>query len=361
MRKATAITATILLSGLGLSACGRSGAADPRLEAPLVRTVVVGVSADAGEQLTGTVKARVESDLGFREAGKIAERLVDPGQSVRKGQPLMRLDPSDYVSGVAAAEANYAAAKAQAERAAADELRLRGLVKSGAVSVQTYDQAKAGADSALEQMKAAAAQRDVARRQGGYAVLTADADGVVMTLSAEVGQVVAAGQPVLRLAHDGDREAVVNVPETRRESLARAASARLFTASGAAVPARLRQLAAAADPFTRTFEARYVLEGEGRRAPLGTTVTVTWPSAGRHGGAGQVSAPLTALIDRGGGSGVFVVDPVAQVVHLRSVTIAALGEEDADLSSGVKPGERIVSLGVLMLHDGQRVRIEPAR
>lgn len=347
----------VLLAG-GLSGCGQKAAEDPRTAAPLVRTVIVAPAVDAGVSLTGVVHSRFETDLGFRAAGKIAERLVDAGQHVKKGQPLMRLDVQDYALAAAAADAQYAAAQAQADRAAADEKRLRGLVKTGAISAQAYDQARAGADAAEQQARAAAAQRDVARRQRGYSTLEADADGVVMSLSAEVGQVVSAGQPVLRLAHDGPREAVVSVPEAQRATVPQTASASLFTQPGKAFTAHLRQLSAAADPVTRTYEARYVLDAEAQSAPLGATVSVRLDGGGSPGG---VSAPLTALVDRGGGSGVFIVDPVKQTVKLRSVVIASLAEESARIRSGLQPGEQIVSLGVPMLHDGQHVRIEPAQ
>lgn len=259
----------LVVAGLlgGLAGCGQPEGADPRTLAPLVRTVVVGEGAEPSETLTGVVRARVESDLGFREPGKIAERLVDPGQAVRKGQPLLRLDVRDYALGADAAEAQDQVAKAQAERAAADELRLRGLVKTGAISAQTYDQAKAGAASTAEQARAALAQRDAARRQAGFTTLDADADGVVMAVTGEVGQVVSAGQPVLRLAHDGPREAVVSVPESRRRDLPGQAQALFLDSGQPPVGATLRQLSQAADPVTRTFEARYVLSGSASVAP----------------------------------------------------------------------------------------------
>jgi len=333
-----------LLAGslIGLSACQSKTEADPRTLAPLVRTVVVGEGGVASDRLTGVIRARTEADLGFRVPGKIARRLVDPGQAVKKGQALMALDPQDL-------ELALSAADAQAERAEADERRLRGLVQTGAVSQQTYDQVKAGAASAV-------AQRDLARRQRNFATLEADADGVVMSLAADVGQVVAAGQPVLRLAHHGEREAAVDVPENLRSSLPKRARAVLAAAPDTPVEASLRQIASAADPLTHTFEARYVLSGAGETAPLGATVTVT---LARPQGRSAVTVPLAALVDKGEGAAVYVVDPGQRTVHRRPVVVQALEDETARVSQGIQPGDRIVSLGAALLHDGQQIRLEP--
>jgi len=190
----------------------------------------------------------------------------------------------------------------------------------------------------------------VARRQTGYAALTADADGVITALSADVGQVVAAGQPVMRLAHDGAREAVVDTPEARRGSLPRQARAVLLARSDAApMTATLRQVAAAADPQTRTFEARYVLEGSAAEAPLGTSVRIDVPRPAA--GASGVLVPLGALVDRERGPAVYVVDPAHRTVHRRSVTVASLAEETARVTAGLQPGEVIVALGAVGSRD----------
>jgi RND family efflux transporter MFP subunit len=236
---------------------------------------------------------------------------------------------------------------------------LRGLVQSGAISAQTYDQAAAAAKSADEQARAALAQRDVARRQAGFSNLEADADGVVMSLAVEVGQVVGAGQPILRLARDGEREAVVFAPESRRNDLPRQATA-MFPAAPTPgkVDALLRQLSQAADPLTRTYEARYTLSGAGASAPLGGTVSLQLPRATNKA---SVEAPLSAVVDRGGGAYVLVLAPGQSLVRKRAVQVASLTEETAVIASGLAPGEQIVALGAALLHDGQRVRIEPGK
>src|SRR5207237_2861514 len=232
-------------------------------------TIAVPKPAAASERaLTGIVSARVLSNLGSRVPGKVIERLVDAGQDVRAGQPLMRLDPKDLDLALTAKENAVAAARALAAQARTDEARYRQLTADGWVSRQRYDQAKAAADSAGAQLTAAEAQADVARNEAGYSRLLADADGTVVATLAEPGQVVAAGQTVVKLAHAGPREAVVNLPETVRPAIGSPAQARVYGRGSTPSPAHLRQLSDAADPSTRTYDARYVLDGDASRAPL---------------------------------------------------------------------------------------------
>jgi RND family efflux transporter MFP subunit len=337
----------LLLGGLTLplAACGGPPAADPRALPPVVRVATAGQAANGERRFTGVVSARVQSDLGFRVPGKVIERLVDAGQTVRRGQPLMRIDRTDYALALEAI-------RARALQTAADERRYRDLVSAGAVSASAYDQIKAAADTAQAQMR-------VAQNEAGYALLVADADGVVVETLAEPGQVVTAGQPVVRLAHAGPREATLSLPETLRPALGSQATATLFdggqSGGGTASPARLRQLSDAADPRTRTYEARYVLEGAAAMAPLGATVTLALPTTGQ---GPALQAPLSAIYDAGKGPGVWVVDPKSSTVSWRAVRVTAVGEEMATLSEGLNGGERFVALGAHMLHQGQRVRLQ---
>ena len=215
--------AALVITGLvvSLAGCSQKRELDPRTEPKLVRIVEVGSSSGADRAFTGVVSARVQSDLGFRVPGKITKRLVDTGQFVRAGQPLMTIDRTDYVHAITARAETVAAAKAKASQAAADEVRYRPLVKSGAVSASIYDQIKAASDAAEADLAAAKAQEQVARDEDAYSQLVADADGVVVETLAEPGQVVAAGQTVVKLAHSGPREAAVNLPETLRPTLDR--------------------------------------------------------------------------------------------------------------------------------------------
>jgi len=341
------------LAGLALASCSPAETAVTP-EPPLVQTVAVAPATGALARYTGVVRARTESNLGFRVGGKIAERLVDPGDHVRLGQPLMRLDRTDFSLALNAARASVEAARAQMVKARADEERSRKLVGDGWTSKQTYDQNKATADATIAQFASAEAQASQIANQAGYSELQADADGVVMEVPSEPGQVVAAGQTVVKLARDGAREAEVFLPEASRHLAKGTASATLYAEGEATYPARLRELSATADPATRTYRARYILSGGGEAAPLGATVTLRLKPA--QGQATAVSVPLGALFDQGGGSAVWRYDADTQTVAAQPVTVARLSEESAEVAAGLNPGDRIVSLGAHLLKAGQPVR-----
>jgi RND family efflux transporter MFP subunit len=266
----------------------------------------------------------------------------------------MMIDRTDYVHAITARAETVAAAKAKAVQAAADEARYRGLVKTGAVSASIYDQIKAASEAAQADLAAATAQEQVARDEGGYSQLVADADGVVIETLAEPGQVVMAGQTVVKLAHSGPREAAVNLPETLRPALGSTAYATLY-GSTMRVPVRLRQLSGAADPQTRTFEARYVLEGAAANAPLGATVTVHLSG---DVGTEMLQVPVSSVVDQGKGPGIWVLNPATSTVSFQPVQIRQLEEESATISGNLHPGQQVVALGVHLLRDGQRVRVE---
>lgn len=335
-----------------LAGCGKSDS-DPRVAPPLVRTAEAAPAGQVAPSFTGIVGSHVQSNLGFRVGGKIVARLVDTGQVVRRGQALMRIDPTDYTLAAQAAASSVAAARAREAQASGDERRYRELVSAGAVSASAYDQAKAAALSARAQLSAAEAQARVSRNDAGYTLLVADADGTVAETLAEPGQVVAAGQTVVRLARSGPREAIVALPETLRPALGTIAAARTY--SGLGGTARLRQLSDAADPATRTFEARFVLSGAPAEAPLGSTITVRFDAPGQ---AAAITVPLGAIYDRGQGPGIWLVEgEKSPKVSWHAVRLAAIGSEVATVSAGLRPGQRYVALGAHLLHQGQPVRI----
>lgn len=352
------VLAAVLLIG-----CSESNPARPD---PMVVAARVAVGPHGGGQLNGTVAARVDSAIAFRIPGQIAERLVVRGQAVRKGQPLVRLDPSDVALSAreaseqaAAAERAVAAAQAVALRATADENRQSGLVASGSLSPQAFDATRAAvelarADLAAAQARAAASRAAAGRaaNQRGYATLLAEAEGIVTDLLAEPGEVVAAGQPVLRLARAGSRDVVVLVPEGLRATLPREGQA-VIIASGQSLPARLRELSAAADPRTRSFEARYALSGGEALLP-GMTARLEFRPA--SGAAGPVSVPLAAVIERGKGPGVWVIGKDRKVA-LRPVRLGAVTDDQVEVTAGLRAGETVVALGAHLLSNGQKVRI----
>jgi RND family efflux transporter MFP subunit len=354
LRRRLVSSIAICVLPIALVACGAEAQPDPRTEATLVRAAVVQQASSASRSFTGIVAARVQSDLGFRVSGKVLERFVDVGQSVRRGQALMRIDPVDLKLAAHAQQEAVAAARARAQQTADDEVRYRNLLGTGAVSASAHDQAKAAADAAKAELNATEAQAEVAGNATRYAELAADADGVVMETLAEPGQVVSAGQVVVRLARAGAREAVIQLPETLRPAVGSVAHATLFGNGGVAVPTRLRQLSNAADRLSRTFEARYVLEGPLARAPLGSTVTVR--IAGEQP-QDSLQVPIGSLLDAGKGPGVWVIDGVPAKVSWRPVAIHELDDDGARVSGALKQGDRIVALGAHLLRDGDPVRV----
>ena len=356
-RRAVSFMTVIGLVPFVLAAChDASSSTDPRTQPPLVRIEAVEISVQSERSFTGIVAARVQSDLGFRVPGKVLERLVDAGQTIKRGQPLMRIDPTDLRHAMRAHEEAVAAARARAHQTAEDEVRHRNLLSPGAVSASEYDKAKAAAESARADLKAARAQADVARNETDYAVLLADADGVVVETLVEPGQVVVAGQVVVRVAHAGRREAIIELPETLRPAIGSSGRATLY-GSGVTGSGKLRQLSDAANRQTRTFEARYVLEGRLAEAPLGSTISIQI-SDGRSAPALQV--PIGAIFDPGKGPGVWLVEGETPQVTWRAVQIAGLSGEAAFVSGNLNAGDRVVALGAHLLHEGEHVRLAPS-
>ena len=353
-RRVVPFAAVLGLLPLFLAACSNAtSSTDPRTQSPLVRLGTVEAALHSERSFTGVVAARVQSDLGFRVPGKVLERLVDTGQTVKRGQPLMRIDPTDLRLANRALEEAVTAASARARQTAEDEARHRDLVSAGAVSASAYDKVKAAAESARAELNAAEAQADVARNEASYAVLLADADGVVVEALAEPGQVVHAGQAVVRVAHAGRREAVIELPESLRPAIGSTAQASLY-GNGLTGSAKLRQLSDAANRQTRTFEARYVLEGRLADAPLGSTIAIQIQD-GKAAPALQV--PIGAIFDPGKGPGVWLVEGPTPRITWRAVQIAGLSDEAASIVGDLKAGDRVVALGAHLLHEGEQVRV----
>lgn len=347
---------TFGVTSIALAACGDRHVSDPHTDAPLVRVSVVHDAPGASRSFTGVVGARVQSDLGFRVQGKVVARLVDAGQTVRRGQPLMRIDPIDLGLQARSQQELVNAAQARATQSADDEARYRDLVTAGAVSASAYEQLKAAADSAKAQLIAAKAQADLANNASGYAVLVADADGVIVETLAEPGHVVSAGQVVVRLAHAGPREAIVQLPETLRPAPGSTAQATLYGSDGKGVPATLRQLSDSADRLTRTYEARYVLGGALSEAPLGATVTIDLPADAAQSGR-SLEIPGGALFDPGTGAGVWTIQGTPAHASWHKVHVASLSDDTARVTGDLHEGDRVIALGAQLIHEGEYVRV----
>ena len=340
-----------------LSGCNSQ--ADPSANAAPARPVLAAkVEAAASQQnaYTGVVAARTESDLGFRVSGKVIERKVDPGQHVSRGDTLLVLDIGDFELALRSAKNRVNAAQAQLRQRRDDANRYQRLASTGAVSRQIFDQAATNLQVAQAQLAAQSDASQIENRRT-YSVLRADGDGVITDVRVERGQVVAEGQIVARLAHDGAREAIIHLPENLRDRASQKALALPFGAPDQAVNATLRELSASADPVTRTYRARYVLHGRVERFALGSTITL------RLQGNGQpphTRVPIGALHDAGNGTGVWLIG-ADDKVSFAPVTVASLGQEDALLCGGVSPDQLIVALGAHLLHPGDSVRLLPAQ
>jgi len=308
--------------------------------------------------LAGTVVPRVESTLGFRVAGKIVQRSVDVGAVVKPGDIIAILDPADYQLAVDNARAALASADADHVRAKADHERYLNLRGSMAFVPQTLDQRQSLAATALARVDQAKSQLASAENNLAYTVLRADAPGVVTAVQAEVGQVMAQGQGVIRLARTDELEILVGVPEHRLKLVraAQGAAFELWSDPGRRHAARLRELSPSADPVTRTYAARFSVLEPPEFIGLGMTATLGFE---RPDPTPVAEVPLSAIFQRGTQPAVWVVDRDTGTVELRPVSIARWRDDTAAILSGVKEGELIATAGVHKLETGQKVKPLP--
>ncbi|MBV8664353.1 MAG: efflux RND transporter periplasmic adaptor subunit, partial [Hyphomicrobiales bacterium] len=294
------------LFALGLAGCDAPKQVSKEAPArPVLVAQIHYAPREREEALPGVVKARIESDLGFRVAGKIAERLVDAGATVKHGDPLARLDETDFRLQLEQAEAERRSAQAAFDQAVAEERRMETLSRQGWAANAEFDRIHATADQARNAVARTERAVALARHALDYTTLDADADGVVSLVSAEPGQVVAAGAPVIRLAHTAEREAAIAVPETLIERVRNhPARVEFWALPGVSVAARLRELSPSADPATRTYPARYSLVDAPESGRLGMSVTVVLAADGTP----VARVPVGAVFDRGDGPRVFAVD-----------------------------------------------------
>lgn len=309
-------------------------------------------------EFVGVVRARYESDLGFRVAGKIVTRIVNVGDRVHVGDVIARLDARDLELQVESAEAELAAATSNLTQAAADLRRYTTLKERGYAAIADFDRKKAANDEAEGRLNRAKRSLDLARNQLAYADLKSDADGIVTATLAEPGQVVAIGQAVVRLAHRGEKEAVVSLPETWLAEAQRAkATMRLWSDGDRTFQARLRELSPQADPATRTFAARFTIPDADDSVAFGMTATIILE---RERETPVARLPLAAVLNRGMGPTVYVVDE-NNALTLRPVTVASFTADAALVTGGINNGDRVVTLGVQTLEAGSRVRTVEAR
>jgi RND family efflux transporter MFP subunit len=345
---------------LGLTLAGCQGEAHPvsQVERPVQVQRVAFAREQSSRDFVGVVRARYETDLGFRVAGKIVTRLVNVGDQVQADDVVAQLDPRDFKLQVESAEAELAAATSNLAQAAADEQRYATLKSRGFAAVADFDRKKATKDEAEGRLERAKRALELARNQLAYTDLKAGADGVITATLAEPGQVVAIGQAVARLAHRGEKEAVVALPETSLgEAHASRATVRLWSDPDRRFAAHLRELSPQADPATRTYAARFTIADADDTVALGMTATVTLTRAAE---APIAKLPLAAILNRGTGPTVYVIDD-SDTLALRPVKVAAFTENAALVTAGLADGDKVVTLGVQKLVAGTRVRAVEAQ
>ena len=320
-----------------------------------VRAIVLSSSdVDVDAEFSGEVRARVESRLGFRVAGKIVSRKVDVGTLVKRGQVLMQLDPQDLQLSQAQAMAALRSAETSRDLAKAELKRYQELRSKNFVSQAVLDEKESTFKSAQSNVDASQAAYRGQSNQAGYAALVSDVDGVVTLVSAEVGQVVQPGVEVVRVAKAGEKEIVIGLPEDKVETLRKISDVqvRLWADPTKSVAGKIREISPVADPSTRTYTAKVAIPDSLAEAKLGMTAVVKFAS---RTAAPQIKVPLTALFSEKSVTSVWVVEGGA--VKLAPVTIAGVAGNELILGSGVKPGQTIVTAGVNLLKPGQKVKI----
>ncbi len=326
---------------IALTACSKETPPPAKIEQPALTQIVGASASDSSNVYSGEICARHETQLGFRIGGKIVERLVDVGSQVKVGQVLARVDGVDSGLQVSSAEA-------QLQLAEADAKRYRDLFSKKFVS-------QSALDTKETVLKSAAAQAGLARNQSAYTALQAEHAGVISATLAEVGQVVSAGQPVVRLAESGEREVLIAVPESQFSKLKIGAAAEVMLSSDDNTELRLsghlRELSPAADAASRTYAARIALNQSRGDVALGMTAKVRFASK-QNGNA--IVIPLTAIFQQGDQAAVWIV-AADHSISLRPIKIAAYRDAGAVVNSGLVAGERIVSAGVHKLNAGEKI------
>lgn len=358
MTPASRHLAVIAAALLALSACKKDDKqADAGEPIRAVRTVTVSAAAETRTlRYSGSVRARVETALGFRVPGKLVERLVDVGQKVEAGRVLARLDPTDLKLSLQTAEANVAAARARVKVAEDARRRAQTLNTKGFVADSNLDRADLEFDQAKAALEATLYARDQAANQIDYADLKADGDGIVTEIRADVGQVVAAGTPVVTLARDDEKEVAIAVPEQDVVRFAKdqKVSVRFWADRDIVLAGRVREIAGSADPASRTYAIRVSLPDDAR-VRLGMTATV---EAEVPVSEGTIVVPVAALAGEPGKPRVWTVDRASATVAPRDVVLGAVAPDGVRILSGLKPGDMVVTAGTQFLTPGRKVRLD---
>jgi RND family efflux transporter MFP subunit len=346
--------ASLAFLAIALAGCNEQVAEKPAPPRPVLVATAHYEAATPERSFVGTIRPRIEADMGFRVPGKVAKRLVEVGQTVDVGQPLATLDEVDLKLQAEQAVAEFHAATGVLAQAAAAETRAKELRSKGWATDAQLDQASAAADEARARLNRAERSVDLTKNSLSYATLQADARGVVTAALVEPGQVVSAGQTAIRVARFAEKEAVVAIPETLVErAKTGTATVTLWSEPNKKYAARLREISPSADPATRTYLAKFSLPGAGDNVELGMTATLTLCDTATERVA---RLPLSALFNEGDGPSLYVVDDKGEVT-LKPVKVKSYESNDVLVTGGVDEGAKIVALGVQKLDPSQKVRV----
>jgi RND family efflux transporter MFP subunit len=341
-----------------VAACGNGKVAQEPVRPVLTQTVVPGASSTK-DVYSGEIRARHESDLAFRVGGKLVARAADAGARVARGAILARLDPEDAQLAARAATAQLASAESDLALAKAEMERHADLLAKRFISQSAYDAKQNAHNAAKARVEQARSQAGLSSNQAAYTTLVADADGVVVSVAAEPGQVVAPGQAILKLARTGEKEVVVNAPESQiaRFSVGQGVAVSLWADPSTSFPGRVREIAGGADPVTRTYTVRVSVPSAPSHVQLGMTASVLFASSTDPS---LVLLPLSALARDGASAAVWLVDPTTSKVKLRAVTVGQFREDGVTITAGLHPGDVVVTAGVHKLRPEQQVRLAQA-
>lgn len=340
---------------MALAACSKQEAPQEPVRAVKVTTVSAGEHPVVGE-FSAEVRARVESRLGFQVAGKLLDRPAELGQRVKAGQLLARIDAQDYQLALQAAQAQVNSAQSQRDLAFADVQRFESLKAQNFISGAELERRQTSLKAAEASLQQAQAQAQTLGNQAGYTRLTASHAGVITGVEAEVGQVLAAGQPVVRLAHDGPRDAVFSVSEAMFLALKPGqAMQAVLLSTGQSLKGQVRELAASADPVTRTYQVKLALQAS-ERLPLGATVHVLAPEW-KGSQTAAIKLPTSALAQQGAGTVVWVLDEARMTVNTQAVELGAVVGNEVVITAGLQAGQKVVTAGVHVLSPGQKVTV----
>jgi RND family efflux transporter MFP subunit len=350
--------AGLIVAALGLAGCSQEKVEIKEIIRPVKVVEIGGAQATRELDYSGSVRARTEMNLGFRVAGKVTERLVNIGQHVNSGDVLARIDPADYDLSVKSAEASLEAADRQVETVDLAKKRTEQLFTKNFASKSQLDQATLTYDQAVATRDAARSTLAQAKNQVGYTDLKAGEDGIVTAISADIGQVVGAGTPVMTVAVDGEKEVLIAVPEMDIAEFkpGKEVKAGFWSDDALTLAGKVREVAGSADPQSRTFAVRVSLPND-PRVLLGMTANIEASVASRQQ---MVSIPLSALAEKDGQKIVWTVDRTSDTVHPRPVKVGDFTADGVNVADGLKQGDVVVAAGTQFMTENLKVKLSGA-